>query len=447
MRPAIDVTADVIDRLNRHVPSGNGMTEPDRRPNIAGLGTAGAAQWLSDLKPQPLRVSSIRSRAASPILDDLSLFAPAPSVPESEAFVLQFEDARGRPRLFGVWHPKDIRRTLNRTSGQLPFLVMLNPLIKQNIERRFGGTFDTDPKKRGRQTETGYYIGYPSLAIDPSAPLNDTARAQEKFFHPLGWDYPFFQIWQKFNYKGDPVLQPNSHGFPYQIAAAHKCVILVVPIVSAEDDLGEFAEPPRLFHTLLMVQDHILRTLGLVLESSTPLLGPVAIGAFSAGNRTLKRMLEGLGAWNEISEIYMFDPPNDVGDALIDAVIKWSRTIFNPKIRLYANTVFGNASKIVPAVPSPKPQLHKSMDGARSVAMFTPKAWARLLGEHILASPTFRRDNARSPTKPRGLNLSLTDPVDVGEDFLRKNSGSSYHQYLPALLLTDALSRSAFPSL
>lgn len=438
-----DVTADCIARLNKRVPRGDGLTTPNRWREVKELAPAPAADWLSALGPLPTAFSFVQRRPASPVLDDLSLSGARFDLPEAETFVLELPDAKGRPRLFAVWCPKDIKKIIDPKVGALSFLVMFSPLIRQNIEVRFGGSFNTDPGKKGRQTRTGFYVGYPELAMDPATVVSPSDRTNEDLFHPRGWDYLFYQIWQKLNYKSDPVIQPHCHGFPYQIAAARTGLALVVPLVTAADDVGDFVDPANFFRTLRLIQYEIALRLEFPLSIATPPLGPIAVGAFSAGNRILKRLLDGLGAWSEVSEVYMFDPPNDVGEEVIASAVKWARTIFSPTLRLYTNTTFKGVASIVSAAPSNLPRVNKSTDGRRSVAMFTPKAWAQLIGAHIKASPAFRKAN----DFPGGLNPKLTDPVQIGEEFLRKNSGSSFHQYMPALMLTDALTRSAFPRL
>lgn len=441
MAPPVEITADVLRRLNKNVPAGDGVTDPDRLSIIKPL--LKGADWCATLGPGNTPYSVVTSTASSPVLDGLSLRFIADPRLDFETFIIQLDDQAGRSRPFAVSYPKRIRSKINDRFGQLPFLVMLNPLLKQNIEARFGGFFNTDPKKTGKQERTGYYIGYESLAMDPARTLGPAEKAKESFFFPLGWDYLFFQGWAKLNYLANPMVDPNYHGYPAQIAAAGKAVVLVAPLISAEDELGGFTEPSALLNALNQIQEFIIATKMEKIIDTFPqyYLGTVAIGAFSSGNRILKKILDRVSGLTEIGEVYMFDPPRDIGSELIESVMKWSTTTFSPMIRIYSNVLFDNMNKIVPTAVTSRPQVQKSTDGSRSVAVFTPNAWQVLFGAHIKAewSAAFRKAN--------GLNPALNDPSQVGAEFLSKNAFASFHQYIPALMLTDALSRGKAPAL
>jgi hypothetical protein len=435
-----DVTTQVVDRLNRNLPFGDGVNEPNRFPRVALMFRQADQKWVDAIGVLKTPFSTIKTRPLTPGRDELFLErGPAGVDTDFESFVLQADGPSQGPALFAVSYPKSLGNQVDPRTGKLPFVVAFYAKLRQNIEQRFGGLFVPDPKAKNQDRRLGHFIGYPVLSMTPQNALAPAQRADESLFHPFGWDYLFSQLWAKLNYRDNPMLSPNFHGFPCQIHASGKKAVLVVPLLSRDAGAGAFSDPAKMLATLGAIGDWIVgqrfkQTLEAAFEPRS-----VALAAFSSGCALLKDVLANLRVASAVHEVYLFDPPADISDEVVEAAVQWtSRNTAPGIVRVYSNRVYPALNKVTPCLPQQSPQAQSSADGRRTVVIMTEKNWRLLFGSHIKAdwSPALRDLN--------NIPAALNDPQDIGAVFLKINPNASLHQYMPALMLTDALRRSGF---
>jgi hypothetical protein len=440
-----DVTADVVNRLNRNLPSGDGVEFPDRINSIKTLirivgdhsellydpkkGT-----WIGDLTPNAIGpFAAVLSRPDSPIRDVVSLGNNV-SQPQTETLMLEHP---GRdPRLYAVSYPKDLLRVVaDEYFFRVPFLVYFRPQLTQSIEERFKGQYKRRP---------GYYIGYDTLGNDPSRPVPAAKRSDEEYYYPYGWDYLYFTFWNYLNYGNNPLFQRESYGLQHQIAASGKRLVLVIPMLSRDHLAADLTSPAKLLNVLGQIRDYLAARLNF---EPDPQLGRVALAAFSGGNMITRDLLNRLNFSSPIKEVYNFDAPYTkvfpLGEQWVSAALSWLRVEQVAAVRVYTQTAYPNLQRVVNTTLRDGDHLSKTMDGLRSAALISTIGWNRLTGGYLRSLPPQIKDILKIPR-------TMNDPVQIGERFIKTLSQTGQprfnvqHHWFAALMLTDALRRSGF---
>lgn len=442
-----DVTADVVNRLNRNLPSGDGKEFPNRIEehikflkrlvggNRENLYDPMKGTWISDITPNAIGpFSAVLSRPDSPIRDVLSL-GNNESQPQTETLILEHP---GRdPRLYAVSYPKNFGRVVaDEYFFRVPFLVYFRPQLTQSIEERFKGQFKGRP---------GFYIGYDTLGNDPSRPVPAAKRSDEEYYYPYGWDYLYFTFWIHLNYGDIPLLQAESFGLQHQIAASGKRLVLVIPMLSRDHLAADLTSPAKLLNVLGEIRDYLAARLNF---QPDPRLGRVALAAFSGGNMITRDLLNRLNFSSPIQEVYNFDAPYTkgfpLGEQWVSAAISWLRVQQVAAIRVYTQTAYPNLQSVVNTTLRDGDHLSKTMDGLRSAALISTIGWNRLIGGYLRTLSPQIKDRLKIPR-------TMSDPVQIGERFIKIRMSQRrtprfnlQHHWFAALMLTDALRRSGF---
>ena len=284
------------------------------------------------------------------------------------------------PQLVAVSWPRALAPAA--TSGPTPFLIYFRPTVGQNVAR-------------------GYYVG-PGLGT-----------------YPFGWDYLFYGLWRSMNYMGDPVTSdPYAKGLPYQITAAQRNVVLVLPLNRHPGELGVFLSAPWTQRILTEIQAFMFRQAGI---TPAPPIGRTALAAFSSGNTLLTQFLG--NPLNQrhpfyldtLRELYMLDAPAGVVPGWVSQAIRWARagSRSDTMIRVFSRHNHGSYRALLGvAPPSGGPVVMDSAGGLRTVAVLPDTAWRRA-------------------TTSRGAPRLV-------------RSWQEAHQLISATMLTDALRRSGF---
>jgi hypothetical protein len=281
-----DATRDVIASLGRVPPS-----RTDHPPS----------NWPPTSWNTPA-VSNYYSVASPPLIGSELKFVQQSLAPDMEHRVLEVEGVDA-PRLFAVSWPNLLAHTA--TPKGTSFIIYFRPTIAQNVKR-------------------GYYVG-PGLGE-----------------YPFGWDYLFHGLWRWINYMGDP-LTSNSYakGLPYQISAARRRAVLVLPLNRYPGELGAFLNAEWMHRILLTIQRWISREAGI---TPVPPLGYTALAAFGSGQKLLNEFLSSDQNQRHplyrdvIRELYMFDPPPSEMPHSVVYAMRWARSgdSADKVIRLYS---------------------------------------------------------------------------------------------------------------
>jgi hypothetical protein len=295
----------------------------------------------------------------------------------SEDLVVEVQGAAA-PRLIAVSWPRAIARRSGAPPA--PFLVYFHPTVGQNVG-------------------AGYYVG-PGLGT-----------------YPYGWDYLYYGLWRYLNYISDPLIgDPYCKGFPYQIAASSKNMVLVLPLNRHPGELVEFLDAGSMERILNALNAFMYRRAGVAMA---PPPGRVALGAFSSGNILVNQFLVKAANrghpfyQNTLQELYMFDVPNETTSTWVTEALRWARsgTAAGKVIRTYTRSNHSALRSLLDVpLPLSTPFAIDSSDGLRTVTVLPDEAWRR----------------ATSARGAPRLVQSWQEP----------------HQLISATMLTDAMRRS-----
>lgn len=299
------------------------------------------------------------------------------------------------PQLVAVYWPASVPRGPGAPPAK--FLIFFRPGMAQNAPQFF-----EDPRDR-----------------------HDPMTNQ---IYPWGWDYQFFGLLRPLRYFGDPLLDdPFSKGFPYQIEASGRSVVLVMPLprVAATpcDEITSFTDAVFLQEYLEEIQAFMFRGAG---NTNFGPIGRLGMASFSSGHALMTCFLSKPANRNhplyldKLQEIYLFDPHDGVVAEVLGALTQataWA-------------TVGSSATKI-----------------ARLYTQMGPNLIAPLLAQLGVApaNPPFHSqtpDGRKSLTcMPREAWEALVQGMASSVPYA--NTGQ-VHQAIPALMVTDALRRSGF---
>jgi hypothetical protein len=270
--------------------------------------------------------------------------------PEIDHLVL--EDKRGRPpALFGVSVAREI--PLDR----VPVVLFLHPMLAQTTALPFGT--------------------------------------------PYPWDNLYLRILHKYLQlaaQGPPRFRLKA-GLPFQIAAAGKAALLVMPLgkkLAGSDDMGDFLKPPHAAELLEEIAALVARRRHVFLR---PALGRLAVAGFSSGNSHLVAFLanhRGTRLWSDLlREVYSFDALADgvarkeILPQVIDEIRRWRDAMpaadFGERMaRLYYQAT-------PPAVPASWGSWAAGGGHFTTLAHLPPAQWAPLV-EAGPSKSTFRKD-------------------------------------------------------
>lgn len=274
-----------------------------------------------------------------------------------------------------------------------------------------------------------------------------------KHFDPLGWDWLFFEIWGYLNFNAQrnsdgshtvemPFVsgQQFSFGFPYQLRQAKKPYVIVLPHISRVFDSNGKLQDYQLYSAetlrelLIEIQNDIMT------DKKREKLGHVAISSNSSGCNLLSQFLmDNVAAMkgnkaiaefmnDEFNEIFVFDPPENFGDAMIVTMEGW---------RKLKSSRSGSKGKCV-----------------RFYTHSFTKNMTMLAGQK--ASPFKQGENGFWESAGKTVSLAYLPFVKNGDDvwqrtqdeFVKNSMAVSnfafVHHVIPALCLTDAASRSLY---
>jgi hypothetical protein len=200
------------------------------------------------------------------------------------------------PQLFAVYWPNSVPR--GPGVGPTPFLVYFHPTMGQNAPQFYADARDRHDPMTGK-------------------------------IYPWGFDYHFFGWWRYFNYFGDPfTVDPFCKGLPYQVEAAAKPVVLVLPLnrVASNpcDEISTINDAATLQECLEEIQGVMFRAAG---NFQTPGVGRLAMASFSSGHSLLSCFLTRAGNSmhplysNNLQEVYLFDPHADLASETLIPVM------------------------------------------------------------------------------------------------------------------------------
>jgi len=230
--------------------------------------------------------------------------------------------------------------------------------------------------------------------------------------YPLGWDYLYYGLWRYVNYDGDPYTQnPFCKGLPYQIAASGKKVVLVLPMNKVDIEAGSMVNAPAAEELLEEINGFMFRQARVY---TPPPLGLVAAGAFSSGVLLLQSLLasaQSTGRLAAMKEAYLFDrsfgnvAPNTAAVGAVGSAIAWAGSDPAKRVRVYSQLdgrQVPNFQSLLGSVPGGAPSVTESANRSRTVVITPKQTWGPAV----------------------------------------KEGGT--HQFISAIMLTDALRRSGF---
>ncbi|MFT4024349.1 MAG: hypothetical protein QM664_11255 [Flavihumibacter sp.] len=297
------------------------------------------------------------------------------------------------PKLISVSIPASLDLSNYAESG-LPFHIYFHPTLGQNLASYY--TAVNEPKRES---------------------LKDTIDHQ---YAPYGWDFLYFILLRNLQYEGSTNLLESGQlnewagkGLLYQTANTSRDIITVIPVLDPSRNAGDFEKPGTLLPILEEVQELLFARNNTAPASSA--VGRTAVSAFSSGHSCLNNLLQayandGYAAFygDTLQEVYMFDAPQQLNATSVTLANGWAKKYGSDKvIRAYSQWVPANVGLLLAA-------------GQHSIA-----------GKAVVNADNSNRSFAH-------LNSVFF------KDVLRATDWQSIHQAIPALMLTDALSRSGF---
>jgi hypothetical protein len=198
--------------------------------------------------------------------------------------------------------------------------------------------------------------------------------------YPFGWPFLFFIAFRDMAWFGDPMTSyPGPKGVAYQIAAARRKAVMVVPVNKLGPDQGAALDPEELETYLREIQAFMFRRKH---AYAPPLLGRVALAAFSNGcGQLLNKLLanpQHAFLKEFVKEIYLLDPRmNSV--QLVGRIQSWrGNDAVDNRVRIYLSAPDAAYLKIIdqPAMPS-TPFIRTTADGLRTMAVTSTATWSK----------------------------------------------------------------------
>lgn len=346
-----DVTSKVLDEFNNNVPDGNPPREAQRRILLPNNGVWPLPTW------NPPLIAGYHYFDDPPVDErtgDLR-FVTQTLRPQTMEFVFQINGI-DVPKMVAVSWPLALSplKMDPRRPASIPFLVYYRPEpIPSGGKDRFGPDY------------------VPICHKPPFAP-DKVCEVFNLKPYPWNWDFLFYVFWNYLNYRCDPLtynderwrfgrfqtlpngtplpLQENdekfSFGLPYQIQAAGKPLVLVLPIAGVRTH-GDFRDASVVQDTLEAIQRLIFE------KHFEPMPPPpvdwVALAGYSKSNKTVARFLTEHKSHPFVSkavkEVYLFDPaptapPEDakeVNNALLQVMAWAARGTEFKAIRAYSS--------------------------------------------------------------------------------------------------------------
>ena len=349
--------------------------------------------------------------------------------PRMDVRILEVKDGKQKsvPKLVCVAWPD----SLDAGVEEVPFLVLI----------------------RNRVGLNDFYQGYDQL-LDKITPQDAISK---------GWGFLAYGLYQWLCYQWDPLpgyiepqldtkfigrVRPKGSmvdtrmGFAYQIAAAKKNVVLVIPLNRTGDDgHGDFLSATKAQALLSDIASFMQVQKGRAPEAE---VGRTAYCGFSSGHLAIETFVNnseaeiakdpaGPGATfyrEKLREMYFFDPPASSGAGfarkqVIAASLKWAKDDPEKVIRLYCESRATDDDLVVPA-PKDRPTIpfRVSKDSNRSVTLISSAHWIALRKTLTAGSPAVRL---------------LTDQQ---ASIIDHHDGP--HPWFSSVCLKDALERSLF---
>jgi hypothetical protein len=347
-----DVTQTALQSLA--VPAIRSGQTPATWPPGTSPATWPPAAWDTPLLPDANYIHEI---GQSPIQAGNIAIAPRSLDPDTVDVVLELANVNA-PRTIAVSWPNAIPRT--NTAGPTPFLVYFHATVGQNVLQGF----------------------YENAALGPPPR------------YPFNFDYVFYGLWRYMNYTGDPsaitnprgpdplTVDPYAKGLPYQMAASGKNAVIVLPCNRFGAEAGVMTNAASMDGVLREIQSFMFRRAG---TFTTPGLGRVALGAFSAGNLLTLKFLNDQGNQTHpfyldtLRELYMFGSFKDhTGRTAVDwinAALTWANagTSAGKMVRAYLEQSIPNYRALVSPLPSAIPFVATS--GLFTAAVLNIAAW------------------------------------------------------------------------
>lgn len=477
-----DVTSKVLDEFNNNVPDGDPPREAQRRILLPNNGVWPLPSWNPPLHagyhyfddpPVDERTGELR-------------FVTQTIRPQTMEFVFQI-DGINVPKLVAVSWPVALNpmRMDPRRPASIPFLVYYRPepIPSGPGEDRLGPSFAEICHKR-------------------KSPQDKSCDVFNLKPYPWNWDFLFYVFWNYLNYRCDPLtynderwrfgrfqtlpngtrlpLQENdekfSFGLPYQIQAAGKPLVLVLPIAGVRTH-GDFRDASVVQETLEAIQRFIFE------KHFEPMPPPpvdwVALAGFSKSNKTVATFLAKHRNHPFVSrivkEVYLFDPaptapPEDakeVNNAILQVMAWASRGTEFKVIRAYSSGLQFDAftemlGEVLPAQAASRDTRRGVQVGNTnrfqafpwSVAWLPPQAWIRAQDRERKADYARREEQIK---RDFDKILTLLENNDAFEEKWALEDQQEYdkqnaiggtmlgvHLAMAAMCLTDAVRRNSF---
>jgi len=249
------------------------------------------------------------------------------------------------PRLIAVSWPNSLPRTLS--SPPTPFFVYIHSGMGQNVVN-------------------GDYIG-PGLGT-----------------YPFGWDYLFYGLWRYMTFQGDPLLHDDgiyTKGLPYQVAAADKKIVMVLPENTATGgEAGVFRDAESVQDILREIDAFMYRRKGIY---TPPGIGRTGMAAFSSGNDFTNLFLDDRSNrqhpfyLNILKEFYAFDTPH-IDKWLDSAMTWWTAGRWEDKVlQIYTRGVGTRYNELLWGKMPKAPFVQRNGNGLATVGVLPIASWAK----------------------------------------------------------------------
>jgi len=374
------------------------------------------------------------------------------------------EDAANRTAYFPLWrNPLPKRGNLNYAnaprpySATLPFVLADPEPIGANVvfEVMGPGTSGTFVPKMlavywpswvprqlaaSQSTSASYYPKADATSFlifyHPNTNQNKPGYYMEQY--PESFDYLYHILWANTNYCVDP-LQWSIKGIPYQIAQASKRIVSVVPcLCDTDQETGHFNDGNFVVEALEEIQSQMLRRNQLYLFQ--PAIERVALAGFSAGTGLVANTL-GFTRTSQffhkvLKEVYMFDP--HINDATV---------VTNMLSRLNWFLTTGTPQEQLGRIGRFYTQCEDSAGAVRkALRTFVSSGGGLPPGVPPTSQGVWITDSSNAARTGAVLPRAIWHSIDASGASVGSSDGRDVHQFIPAMMLTDALQRSDFGS-
>lgn len=237
--------------------------------------------------------------------------------------------------------------------------------------------------------------------------------------YPYHFDYVFYGLWNYLNHRDSQLTKwPFSLGLPYQVAASWKPVVLVLPLSSAQQEIGSWKHADDMAITLNEIQGAMYRRAGVY--DPTPGIGRMALAGFSGSTGLVAAFINDPAnlahvlMQQSLREVYAFDPPDTEIFGLAAAAANWLIASGAPDamVRLYRQGDSPALAGFLGPLPFPqRPFVESTPDTRVTLGLIPAATW-------------------RAAAAARGVQFGF--------------AFTEVHHMFPSMLLTDALRRSGF---